>query len=56
MGRDHDLHVWAVSDGMPMVTVDVVLHAGNHGTDVAAAVARRLRDGRVQLGAPGNAG
>lgn len=40
----HDLHVWSVSDGLPMVSVHVILGGGHHGTDVAASVARRIRD------------
>ncbi len=40
----HDLHVWAVTDGLPVVTVHVVLHGGHHGTEVAASVARRIHD------------
>jgi cobalt-zinc-cadmium efflux system protein len=40
----HDLHVWSVSDGLPMVTVHVVLAGGSHGTEVAAAVAQRVRE------------
>lgn len=39
----HDLHVWAISDGLPMVTVHVVLDGKGHGTDVAAAVAVRVK-------------
>jgi cobalt-zinc-cadmium efflux system protein len=38
----HDLHVWSVSDGFPVVTVHVVLTAGYHGTDVARAVASQI--------------
>ncbi|WP_438016189.1 cation diffusion facilitator family transporter [Sorangium sp. So ce315] len=40
----HDLHVWSISDGFNVLTVHVVLARGHHGTDVAAAVARRLRE------------
>jgi cobalt-zinc-cadmium efflux system protein len=40
----HDLHVWSISDGFDVLTVHVVLDRGYHGTDVVAAVARRLRD------------
>ncbi|WP_437875859.1 cation diffusion facilitator family transporter [Sorangium sp. So ce513] len=40
----HDLHVWSISDGFNVLTVHVVLAKGHHGTDVAAAVARRLRE------------
>ncbi len=39
----HDLHVWSISDGFNVLTVHVVLARGHHGTNVAAAVARRLR-------------
>jgi cobalt-zinc-cadmium efflux system protein len=37
----HDLHVWCVADGFPVLTVHVVLADGYHGTDVAKAVAAR---------------
>jgi cobalt-zinc-cadmium efflux system protein len=40
----HDLHVWSISDGFDVLTVHVVLDHGYHGTDVVAAVARRLRE------------
>ncbi|WP_438005864.1 cation diffusion facilitator family transporter [Sorangium sp. So ce321] len=40
----HDLHVWSISDGFNVLTVHVVLAKGHHGTDVAAAVSRRLRE------------
>ena len=40
----HDLHVWSVSDGMPMVSVHVVLDGRHHGTDVAASVSQRVRE------------
>lgn len=40
----HDLHVWAISDGFPIVTVHVVLDGRAHGTDVAAAVASHVRE------------
>lgn len=39
----HDLHVWSVSDGLPMVTVHVVLVGSHHGTEVAVSVGHRLR-------------
>lgn len=39
----HDLHVWAVSDDLPMVAVHVVLDAHHHGTEVAMAVGERVR-------------
>jgi len=38
----HDLHVWSVSDELPMLSVHVVLDGRHHGTEVAAAVARRV--------------
>jgi cobalt-zinc-cadmium efflux system protein len=40
----HDLHVWSISDGFDVLTVHVVLEHGHHGTDVVAAVSRRLRE------------
>jgi cobalt-zinc-cadmium efflux system protein len=39
----HDLHVWSVSDGLPMVTVHVELDGCHHGTEVALAVGERVR-------------
>jgi cobalt-zinc-cadmium efflux system protein len=42
VGDLHDLHVWSVSDGFPVVTVHVVLAPGYHGTDVARAVAAHI--------------
>jgi cobalt-zinc-cadmium efflux system protein len=38
----HDLHVWTISDGFPVVTVHVVLDGRAHGTGVARAVAERV--------------
>lgn len=38
----HDLHVWTISDGFPVVTVHVVLEGGAHGAEVAGEVARRV--------------
>lgn len=38
----HDLHVWTISDGFPVVTVHVVLDGQAHGTGVAKAVAERV--------------
>lgn len=38
----HDLHVWTVAEGFPVVTVHVVLDGASHGTDVAHAVSRRI--------------
>lgn len=40
----HDLHVWCISDGFPVVTVHVVLDGSGHGTDVARAVAARIQE------------
>ncbi len=40
----HDLHVWLISEGMPIVTVHVVLQVGHHGVEVSQAVARSIRD------------
>jgi len=40
----HDLHVWSISDGFDVLTVHVILEHGHHGTDVVAAVSRRLRE------------
>ena len=40
----HDLHVWTISEGFDSLTVHIVLARGFHGTDVAAAVSRHLRD------------
>lgn len=40
----HDLHVWSISEGFPVVTVHVVLDGRHHGTDIAAAVAKRVRE------------
>lgn len=38
----HDLHVWTVAEGFPVVTVHVVLDGVRHGTDVAQAVCTRV--------------
>ena len=38
----HDLHVWTISDGFPVVTVHVVLDGLAHGTGVARAVSERV--------------
>ncbi len=38
----HDLHVWTISDGFPVVTVHVALAGQAHGTGVARAVAERV--------------
>jgi cobalt-zinc-cadmium efflux system protein len=42
----HDLHVWSISEGFPVVTVHVVLAPGYHGTEVARTVAGTI-EGRV---------
>ena len=39
----HDLHLWSISDGLAMVSVHVVLDGKHHGTEVAHAVAERVR-------------
>ena len=38
----HDLHVWTISDGFPVVTVHVVLDGEAHGTAVARDVSERV--------------
>lgn len=38
----HDLHVWEITPGSPMLTAHVVLAQGAHGTDVAARVGQRV--------------
>jgi len=38
----HDLHVWCLTPGQPMLTAHVVLKPGSHGTDVAKRVGDRL--------------
>ena len=38
----HDLHVWTISDGFPVVTVHVVLDGQAHGTGVAREVSERV--------------
>ena len=43
VGSLHDLHLWSISDGMPMVSVHVVLDGKHHGTEVAATVGDRVR-------------
>jgi cobalt-zinc-cadmium efflux system protein len=40
----HDLHVWSISDGFDVLTVHVIIGKGYHGTDVVAAVTRKLRE------------
>jgi cobalt-zinc-cadmium efflux system protein len=39
----HDLHVWSITEGFPVVTVHVVLANNAHGVDVAERVGRELR-------------
>lgn len=57
----HDLHVWTVAEGFPVVTVHVVLDGTVHGTDAARAVGRRIADAHgvehvtVQAEAPSSA-
>lgn len=54
----HDLHVWTVAEGFPVVTVHVVLDGQSHGTDVAQSVSRRVESAHgiahvtVQVEAP----
>ena len=40
----HDLHVWEITPGAPMLTAHVVLAPGTHGTDVAARVGQRVTE------------
>ena len=40
----HDLHVWSISEGFPVVSVHVVLDGQSHGVDVARAVGARLHE------------
>ena len=40
----HDLHVWSISEGFDVLTVHIVIGKDHHGTDVVAAVSRRLRE------------
>jgi len=39
----HDLHVWSIADGYPLVSAHVVLRPGSHGVEVANAVVERVR-------------
>lgn len=39
----HDLHVWQVAEGFPVLTVHVVLAEGEHGAEVCRRVALALR-------------
>lgn len=38
----HDLHVWALTPGEPMLTAHVVIEEGEHGTQIVRQVAERL--------------
>ncbi|RYE92706.1 MAG: cation transporter [Myxococcales bacterium] len=38
----HDLHVWMISDGFPVMTVHVVLDGAAHGVEVARRVGERV--------------
>lgn len=40
----HDLHVWAVTPGQPILTAHVVIDGGSHGTDVAHRVGKRVAE------------
>jgi cobalt-zinc-cadmium efflux system protein len=40
----HDLHIWSVSEGAPLLSVHVVTATGAHGTAVAHLVNIRLRE------------
>lgn len=44
VGAVHDLHVWSISEGFPVVTVHVVLDGREHGTEVASRVAKAIRE------------
>ncbi len=44
----HDLHVWSLTAGAPMLTAHVVLTHGAHGTDVARGICEMLRE-RFQI-------
>lgn len=39
----HDLHVWSIAEGYPLVSAHIVLRPGRHGVEVAAAVVDRVR-------------
>ena len=39
----HDLHVWSISEGFPLVTVHVILDGDSHGAEVARRVSDRIR-------------
>ncbi|MFO0661609.1 MAG: cation diffusion facilitator family transporter [Polyangiaceae bacterium] len=40
----HDLHVWSIADGFPVLTVHVVLDGTAHGVEVVQRVSGRLRE------------
>lgn len=40
----HDLHVWALTPGEPMLTAHVVIERGSHGTQVSKHVGQRLAE------------
>lgn len=42
VGSVHDLHVWSLTPGEPVLTAHVVLDEGMHGADVVRAVGERL--------------
>jgi hypothetical protein len=42
VGDLHDLHVWEIAEGEPLVTVHVVLAEGAHGVEVVTLVRRAL--------------
>ena len=48
VGSVHDLHVWSLTPGAPMLTAHVVLEPGSHGTVVTQAVGRRLREHGIE--------
>ena len=39
----HDLHVWSLTAGAPILSAHIVLEAGQHGTEIARVVGQRLR-------------
>ena len=39
----HDLHVWSISEGFPILTVHVVLDREAHGADVARRASERIQ-------------
>jgi cobalt-zinc-cadmium efflux system protein len=40
----HDLHVWSLTPGEPMLSAHIVLTPDHHGVEVAREVGRRLHD------------